>query len=85
MAKPERDYQLKHRRKLPKVNGKPRRSIISDYSILVAWASADLSEGQAATLLGVDRLEARKMFVDAQAYALNAWDEWRKENPITTK
>lgn len=56
----DRLSQRKHR------NG--RRSYLTDMEnarILLAWEAAELTEGQAAEALGVDRLGARKMREEA--------------------
>ena len=82
-AKTDREYQRDHRAKKDpaKKNGQPRRSYMTEYSILVAWSIGDLSEGQASELLGVDRIEARGMQMNARAVAARAWTDWRKQHP----
>lgn len=55
-----------------------RRSYVTEIEnlqILLAWASGDLSEGQASKALGVGRVEARKMYDDACSSGCQLYQE----------
>jgi hypothetical protein len=51
-------------------------------AVLVAWQAAALTEGQAARLLGVDRLELRRRRDEAVARASAVWSAERRERPV---
>lgn len=63
--KPQADYQVLYR--------SPIAQFAND--VLVAWASAEVSEGAAAEVLHVDRLELRKMRMDAIARVAGPVDQ----------
>ena len=56
-----RTYQERHRCMAP-----GPQSRFENAAICAAWASGDLSEGQVAKALGIDRLMARKMLDDVR-------------------
>ena len=53
-------------------------------AVLVAWQAGGLSEGQAARLLGVDRLELRRLRDEAVARAGAVWAAERRDARDTT-
>mgnify|MGYP001604300479 CR=1 FL=1 len=68
----DRAYQQKHRNS--------KRSYVTEIEnlgFLLAWESGDLSEGQLAKRLGIDRVELRDMRINAITVALKAFGDYR--------
>jgi hypothetical protein len=84
MKKPMREYQRDWReRNRPRQDGKPRRSILSDMQIIIGWVAGRISEESAVRLLGIDRLEARRLRDEAVTEAERQWKEFRGNNPVS--
>lgn len=78
---PSRYHQRKWRqRNMPRANGKPRRSYIDDYSVLVALACGAITAVQAGKILGLESKETRTRMDEVRKYGIDVVKAAELEN-----